>query len=273
MQSTATSAKEAKNQALEQAQQQAFIALMRRLVGAKHLFVENLPETADIVSLVQDLSIKNEKNTTTDYWADVDVQFVKRSVKLVSQCAIKLEKAAGYPKLNEALNVYVGDLENRIYDDLTETKNQISQGKKADIEKSMGHFESVIEVTRADNLVFSFQEQSLVWIDNYVPNIDIKYFNYDTQTGTLLNHNNVFKNESAVADLVAKTFTANNPEVKLPTDILKSGEYYIDIHAGIFNEKEIVPFQTIMLPFKILGENSSRPGDIYASLHWRVTHD
>ena len=131
---------------------------------------------------------------------------------------IKLEKAAGYPKLNEALNVYVGDLENRIYDDLTETKNQISQGKKADIEKSMGHFESVIEVTRADNLVFSFQEQSLVWIDNYVPNIDIKYFNYDTQTGTLLNHNNVFKNESAVADLVAKTFTANNPEVKLPME-------------------------------------------------------
>ena len=65
----------------------------------------------------------------------------------------------------------------------------------------------------------------------------------------------------------------NRFEVKLPTDILKSGEYYIDIHAGIFNEKEIVPFQTIMLPFKILGENSSRPGDIYASLHWRVTHD
>lgn len=61
--------------------------------------------------------------------------------------------------------------------------------------------------------------------------------------------------------------------VQLPLHLLKSGEYYIDMHAGIFNEKEIVPFQTIMLPFKILGESSSRQGDIYTSLHWKVTHD
>ena len=65
----------------------------------------------------------------------------------------------------------------------------------------------------------------------------------------------------------------NRFSVELPLYLLKSGDYYIDLHVGIFNEKEIVPFQTIMLPFKILGESSSRQGDIYTSLHWKVTHD
>lgn len=65
----------------------------------------------------------------------------------------------------------------------------------------------------------------------------------------------------------------NRFSVELPLYLLKSGDYYIDLHVGIFNEKEIVPFQTVMLPFKILGESSSRQGDIYTSLHWKVTHD
>lgn len=61
--------------------------------------------------------------------------------------------------------------------------------------------------------------------------------------------------------------------VELPVALLKSGDYYLDMHAGIYNEKEIVPFQTIILHFKVLGESSSRQGDIYPSLHWKVTHD
>ena len=65
----------------------------------------------------------------------------------------------------------------------------------------------------------------------------------------------------------------NRFSVTLPIHLLKSGDYYLDLHVGIFNEKEIVPFQTVMLPFKILGESSSRQGDIYTSLHWKVTHD
>ena len=65
----------------------------------------------------------------------------------------------------------------------------------------------------------------------------------------------------------------NRFSVTLPINLLKSGDYYLDLHVGIFNEKEIVPFQTVMLPFKILGESSSRQGDIYTSLHWKVTHD
>jgi len=61
--------------------------------------------------------------------------------------------------------------------------------------------------------------------------------------------------------------------IKLPLKYLKSGDYYIDMHAGVYNEKEIVPYQTIMLPFKILGDTSSRPGDIFPVLHWEVNCD
>lgn len=61
--------------------------------------------------------------------------------------------------------------------------------------------------------------------------------------------------------------------IKLPLKYLKSGDYYIDMHAGVYNEKEIVPYQTIMLPFKILGDTSNRPGDIFPVLHWEVNCD
>lgn len=62
-------------------------------------------------------------------------------------------------------------------------------------------------------------------------------------------------------------------KIKLPLQYLKSGDYYIDMHAGVYNEKEIVPYQTIVLPFRILGDTSSRPGDIFPVLHWEVNHD
>ncbi len=81
VQSTAASAKEAKTDALTQAQQQAFTTLMRRLVGGNHPFVDQLPENTEIESMVQDFSLKSEKNTTTDYWASVDVQFKKSAVE------------------------------------------------------------------------------------------------------------------------------------------------------------------------------------------------
>ncbi len=62
-------------------------------------------------------------------------------------------------------------------------------------------------------------------------------------------------------------------KIKLPLQYLKSGDYYIDMHAGVYNEKEIVPYQTIVLPFRILGDTSSRPGDIFPVLHWEVNCD
>ncbi len=62
-------------------------------------------------------------------------------------------------------------------------------------------------------------------------------------------------------------------KIKMPLNYLKSGDYYIDIHAGVFNEKEIVPFQTLMLPFRILGDTSNRPGDIFTMIPWEVNRD
>ena len=62
-------------------------------------------------------------------------------------------------------------------------------------------------------------------------------------------------------------------KIKMPFKYLKSGDYYIDMHAGIFNEKEIVPFQTLILPFRILGDTSGRKGDIFTMLSWEVNLD
>ncbi|MBO7484726.1 MAG: ABC transporter ATP-binding protein [Spirochaetaceae bacterium] len=59
--------------------------------------------------------------------------------------------------------------------------------------------------------------------------------------------------------------------VPLPINILKTGSYYIDIHAGVFNEKEIIPFQSIVLPFNILGEDT-HAGDIHPVLQWDIQY-
>ena len=39
----------------------------------------------------------------------------------------------------------------------------------------------------------------------------------------------------------------NRFSVQLPLHLLKSGDYYIDMHAGIFNEKEI--FIDLIVPY------------------------
>lgn len=62
-------------------------------------------------------------------------------------------------------------------------------------------------------------------------------------------------------------------KINLPLKYLKSGDYYVDMHAGVFREKEIVPFQTLMLPFKILGDTSNRAGDIFSVIPWEVNRD
>ena len=59
--------------------------------------------------------------------------------------------------------------------------------------------------------------------------------------------------------------------VPLPVSIMKNGSYYIDIHAGIFNEKEIIPFQSIVLPFNIMGEDT-HAGDIHPLIQWDIQY-
>lgn len=59
--------------------------------------------------------------------------------------------------------------------------------------------------------------------------------------------------------------------VPIPVNILKTGSYYIDIHAGVFNEKEIVPFQSIVLPFNIIGEENHQ-GDIHPIIQWDLQY-
>ena len=72
---------QAKQSALEQGQRQSLAQVVRRLLGKnKEFFVADLP-TADIVNLVQDVSIQNEKNTAQSYWARVRVRFQPEAVR------------------------------------------------------------------------------------------------------------------------------------------------------------------------------------------------
>lgn len=71
---------QAKQNALEQGQRQSLSQVVRRLLGKnKEFFVADLP-ISDIVNLVQDVSIQNEKNTAQSYWATVRVHFQPEAV-------------------------------------------------------------------------------------------------------------------------------------------------------------------------------------------------
>ena len=71
----------AKQMALEQGQRQSLTQVVRRLLGKnKEFFVADL-SASDIVNLVQDVSIQNEKNTAQSYWATVRVRFQPEAVR------------------------------------------------------------------------------------------------------------------------------------------------------------------------------------------------
>lgn len=71
----------AKQSALEQGQRQSFAQVIRRLLGKNKDFIMADLTAADIVNLVQDVSIQNEKNTAQSYWAKVRVRFQGEAVR------------------------------------------------------------------------------------------------------------------------------------------------------------------------------------------------
>ncbi len=74
-----------------------------------------------------------------------------------------------------------------------------------------------------------------------------------------------WRNENSGSNPIKQGF--NKFIVPIPVNILKNGSYYIDIYAGVYNEKEIIPFQSIVLPFNILGEENHQ-GDIHPVIQW-----
>lgn len=65
----------ARNQALQEAQMTAFSKLMMLIVDVVDLERITLPETADLLNMVQDVSVQDEKTTPTRYMASVSVRF------------------------------------------------------------------------------------------------------------------------------------------------------------------------------------------------------
>ncbi len=72
---SADNATHARELAMQEAQEKAFYKMMNRLTLPEDL--DNLPmlSTEDIINLVQDISVANEKTSSVRYIADVDVQF------------------------------------------------------------------------------------------------------------------------------------------------------------------------------------------------------
>ncbi len=99
VQGTGENPKQAKALAIEQGQSMAFQKLMRRLLGVENQFSQTLPDIKEIIPLIREMSIQNEKNTRTDYWATLTFGFNEPAVQsfLKSQQVAVLEKIP--PKL------------------------------------------------------------------------------------------------------------------------------------------------------------------------------
>ena len=82
---TAQNATEAREQGLNDAQEKAFYKMLERLTLFKDM--ENLPvlTNEDILNLVQDFSVSNEKTSSVRYIADVDVQFSPEAIQTFFQ--------------------------------------------------------------------------------------------------------------------------------------------------------------------------------------------
>lgn len=82
---TAENATIAREQGLNDAQEKAFYKMLERLTLFKDM--ENLPvlTNEDILNLVQDFSVSNEKTSSVRYIADVDVQFNPEAIQTFFQ--------------------------------------------------------------------------------------------------------------------------------------------------------------------------------------------
>lgn len=82
---TAQNATEAREQGLNDAQEKAFYKMLDRLTLFEDM--ENLPvlTNEDILNLVQDFSVSNEKTSSVRYIADVDIQFNPEAIQTFFQ--------------------------------------------------------------------------------------------------------------------------------------------------------------------------------------------
>lgn len=77
----AETAAAARTQALQAGQEEAFARLTALLVAPAHRSAELSPETADVLNMVQDVSVRDEKTTATRYMASVNVRFDAEAVQ------------------------------------------------------------------------------------------------------------------------------------------------------------------------------------------------
>ncbi len=110
---TAQNATLAKEQGVTEAQEKAFYKMLDRLTLFKDMEALPVLTTEDILNLVQDFSVSNEKTSSIRYIADVDVQFNPEAIQTFFQeyqvpyVTTTAEKSVVFPVYKDALNAPV----------------------------------------------------------------------------------------------------------------------------------------------------------------------
>ena len=145
---------EAKNNAITQGELRAFNQVILGLVGSDNeAFVER-PSDDDILNMVRDISILEEKNTNTSYWGKMNVRFKENAVQdlLKKSNQIYVKKAPPVywliPVWRQGANVWTLEDENPFYQIL---KSQYRLSDFTTMILPNGDVDEMISVTQALN--------------------------------------------------------------------------------------------------------------------------
>ena len=112
---------EAKNKAITTGELQAFDKVIVALVGAHNEGFVERPEDDDILNMVRDISILEEKNTNTSYWGKMNVRFKERAIQDLlqksNQTYVKKSPSTYWliPVWRQGANVWTLEDENPFY--------------------------------------------------------------------------------------------------------------------------------------------------------------
>ena len=154
MSGTGTNPVEAKNNAITSGELRAFNQVIVGLIGAHNeAFVER-PSDDDILEMVRDISILEEKNTATSYWGKMNVRFKEKPLqdllKKSNQAYVKKSPPVYWlvPVWRQGSNVWTLEDENPFYQAL---KGQRQLSDFATMILPNGDIDEMVSVSQALN--------------------------------------------------------------------------------------------------------------------------
>ena len=126
------------------------------------------------------------------------------------------EHAKKYPELQKALEKFSSenaDLCQTMLDDMMSTGREMHDAGADLSTHPDSTWEISVYVTRADDNLLSFVEETYSYMGGVHPDYIYRCFNYDPQTGKEIEFTDLVKDEDAFKDLVAKKLSESYPEV------------------------------------------------------------